>query len=42
LAALSEISGYVVKTKERFLSAQADNFAGAKLKGKGVGLLRSK
>jgi hypothetical protein len=28
--------------EERFLSSQADTFAGANVKGKGVGLLRSK
>jgi hypothetical protein len=30
------------KDEERFLSAQADTFAGANVKGKSVGLLRSK
>ena len=30
------------KEEERFLSAQADTFAGANVKGKSVGLLRSK
>jgi hypothetical protein len=31
-----------VKSEERFLSTQADMFAGANVKGKDVGLLRSK
>jgi len=30
------------KEAERFLSSQADTFAGANVKGKSVGLLRSK
>jgi hypothetical protein len=30
------------KDEERFLSSQADTFARANVKGKGVGLLRSK
>jgi len=36
------LSSQAAKDEERFLSSQADTFAGANVKGKGVGLLRSK
>jgi hypothetical protein len=39
---VKNFSARMLKNAERFLSSQADTFAGANVKGKGVGLLRSK